>query len=268
MEIVIEVHTEERAAAQLAAVLELVGAGQITCSAKTRRPSAASIRLLASSLPFGDFYPDEPISSFAWPLILQAGGLADGPRLRLTPRGTAAARKHPAEVLPGLWQRWARGGIIDEFIRIEAVRGQRSANVLSAVRRRRETVAAALTLLPAGEWTDVDYLFRLMQRERLHPSVHRTELALWKLYLEDPQYGSLGYDGAHIWSVLEGRYTLAVLFEYAATLGLLDVRYTDPQGARSDYRELRGGEGLDSLSRYDGLSEVRLTGLGGSLAAM
>ena len=56
--------------------------------------------------------------------------------------------------------------------------------------------------------------------------------ALWKLYLVDPQYGSLGYSGYADWPILEGRYTLAVLFEYAATLGLIDIEYTDPVGAR------------------------------------
>jgi hypothetical protein len=33
---------------------------------------------------------------------------------------------------------------------------------------------------------------------------------------------SLGYSGFADWPILEGRYTLAVLFEYAATLGLID----------------------------------------------
>ena len=39
------------------------------------------------------------------------------------------------------------------------------------------------------------------------------------LYLEDPQYGGLGNDGHRGWPLLQGRYTLAVLFEfeYAAT---------------------------------------------------
>ena len=39
----------------------------------------------------------------------------------------------------------------------------------------------------------------------------------------DAHYGSLGYDGFYRREILEGRYTLAVLFEYAGTLGLLDL---------------------------------------------
>ena len=42
----------------------------------------------------------------------------------------------------------------------------------------------------------------------------------WNLYLAEPGYGSLGYDGSHDWAIIEGRYALCLLFEYAATLGL------------------------------------------------
>ncbi|KUO16180.1 hypothetical protein [Streptomyces dysideae] len=63
--------------------------------------------------------------------------------------------------------------------------------------------------------------------------VHRGERALWKLYLEDPQYGSLSYDGHHGWSLLQGRYTVAVFFEHAATLGPTDSEYVTA-GAREE----------------------------------
>jgi hypothetical protein len=62
--------------------------------------------------------------------------------------------------------------------------------------------------------------------------------------------------------VVEGRYALCVLFEYAATLGLIDVGYVDPGGARDDYRSLWGAEDYPSLSRYDGLRYVRVNELG------
>jgi hypothetical protein len=77
-------------------------------------------------------------------------------------------------------------------------------------------------------------------------------MALWKLYLIDPQYGSLGYEGFHDWELLEGRYTLALLFEYADILGLVDLDYVHPAGAREDFHDNWGGDDLDALSRYDG----------------
>jgi hypothetical protein len=55
---------------------------------------------------------------------------------------------------------------------------------------------------------------------------------------------------------------MAVLFEYAATLGLVDVAYIPPARARSDFRDMWGTDDLSYLSRYDGLSHVRLNRLG------
>lgn len=256
--------TEPDAFVNLRAVLELAAAGQLKCSATTSRPSAATVRTIAEHLAHGDFYADEPIAAFAWPLLLQAGGLAtlEGTRLQLTPKGRAALGKPPAQTLRLLWQRWLSHAVIDEFSRIDAIKGQRVANVLTAAKPRRQLVATALATCPPGEWIDIDTLFAAMRRGNMSPTIARTDRALWKLYLEDPQYGSLGYDGYHDWSLLEGRYTLAVLFEYAAPLGLIDLDYTHPADARDDFRDNWGADDLDALSRYDGLHALRLTPLG------
>lgn len=257
--------TGAEALADVRAVLELCAAGRLRCSEKTGRPGSATIGTVTATLTGGDFYRDDPIASFAWPLLLQAGGLARiaAGRLELTAKGRTALTKPAAEVIRGLWQRWVTHGVIDEFSRIDQIKGQRSTNVLSAVRPRRETVATALAACPAGdEWLSVDELFDMMRLADLNPAVHRSGAALWKLYLGDPHYGSLGYDGYAPWEMLQGRYTLAVLFEYAATLGLVDVDYVHPDGARDDFRDNWGGDWISALSRYDGLRAIRLTALG------
>lgn len=256
--------TPAEAITNLRTVLELCAAGDMKCSGKTGRPSAATIRAVDAHLANGDFYTGEPIASFAWPLLIQAGGLArlEGTRLRPTPKGLAALGKPPAEVIRHLWQRWLTHAVIDEFSRIESIKGQRSRNVLSAAKTRRQMVDEALTGCPLNEWIDVDNLFNRMRRGNMSPTIARNEMALWKLYLVDPQYGSLGYDGYHKWEILEGRYTMAVLFEYAGTLGLVDLDYIHPVGAREDFRDNWGGDDLDALSRYDGLRSIRLNELG------
>ncbi len=256
--------TEPDALANLRTVLELSAAGQVKCSDKTRRPTAATVRTLGAHLAHHDFYPDEPIATFAWPLLIQAGGLAtlDGTRLQLTLKGRAALGKPTAETIRHLWRRWLSYAVIDEFSRIEQIKGQRVRNVLTAAKPRRQMIAQALATCPPGEWIAVDTLFTTMRRGNMSPTIARTDRALWKLYLEDPQYGSLGYDGFHDWTLLEGRYTLAVLFEYAGTLGLIDLDYVHPDGARDDFRDNWGGDCLDALSRYDGLQAIRLTPLG------
>jgi len=257
--------TEGEALANVRAVLQLCATGKLRCSAKTRLPGAATVAAVSQALVGGDFYPAEPISAFAWPLLVQAGGLAElaGGRLQLTARGRAALTGQPASTIAGLWTRWVSNGVIDEFSQVEAIKGQRSVNALSAVKPRRQVVARALAACPPGEWVKVDDLFAKMRRTGLNPRIARSERALWRLYISDPQYGSLGYDGFHDWSLLEGRYTLAVIFEYAATLGLIDVEYTNPAGARDDYRDNWGADDLDFISRYDGLLAVRLNALGG-----
>ncbi|MET7972708.1 hypothetical protein ABZW44_06400 [Streptomyces mirabilis] len=78
-------------------------------------------------------------------------------------------------------------------------------------------------------------------------------------------YDSLGYDGFHDWPLLQDRYTLAVLFEYAATLGLIGIEYVPPVGAREDYRDNWGGDDLDQLSCYDGLLALCLNWSGGGI---
>jgi hypothetical protein len=256
--------TEREALTNLRTVLELCAAGEVRCSDKTSRPSAATIRTIAAHLAHGDFSPDESIAAFAWPLLVQAGGLAklDGTRLQPTPKGRAALGKPPAESIRLLWQRWLTHAVIDEFSRIEEIKGQRIRNVLTAAKPRRQMVATALATCPPGEWIDVDTLFTTMRRGNMSPTIARTDMSLWKLYLVDAQYGSLGYDGFHDWELLEGRYTLAVLFEYAGTLGLVDLDYIDASGARDDFLDNWGGDDLDALSRYDGLRAIRLTALG------
>jgi hypothetical protein len=37
------------------------------------------IRTIDAHLADGDFYAGEPIASFAWPLLIQAGGTGSGP---------------------------------------------------------------------------------------------------------------------------------------------------------------------------------------------
>ena len=117
----------------------------------------------------------------------------------------------------------------------------------------------ALKQCPVGRWVQVDDFFRFMIAAALRFEVTREP---WDLYISDPQYGSLGYEGYHDWEILQGRYTLCLLFEYAATLGMIDVAYVNPAGVRRDYREMWGTDDLEFLSRYDGLIAFRLNALG------
>lgn len=256
--------TEQWALDSMRSVLELVLAGRLSCSAKTRKPSAASVQAVARALPGGDFYPNHDIAAFAWPLLLQTGGLANlsGAKMQLTPKGQRTLLSPTPQVARDLWLRWIVRGSMDEFSRIDNIKGQRSANVLTAVKGRRLIVATALARLPPDEWMDVDDLFAWMRRRRLDPALARRVRSLFRLHIGHPEHGSLGYDGYGEWSILQGRYTMALLFEIAATLGLVDVRFVDPEGARTDYQRHFAEAELPYLSRYDGLQAIRVTATG------
>jgi hypothetical protein len=272
--------TAPDALSNLVAVLELAADGQLRCAAATRRPLAATVRLVEDALVAGDYYggPEgdsrdggEPIAAFVWPMLLQAGGLArlagtgTGTGLELTPRGQAALARPSYPAVGALWDRWRASVSQDEFSRVEAIRGQRRTGTLTPVASRRAAVAAGLAALEPGVWVDVDAFFAILRTQAVPLAVTAGPLARWRLYLEDPRHGSLGPAGWKAWDVVEGRYALCVLFEYAATLGVVDVAYTSPKGARGDYRELWGADQRDSLSRYDGLTTVRVSELGAAI---
>jgi hypothetical protein len=127
-------------------VLRLAAVGRLRCSDKTKRPSAATIRALGEVLTGGDFYEGEEVRAFAWPLLFQAGGLTElsGGRMELTAQGRKALAEPAHETIRHLWRRWLSHGVLDEFSRVEAVKGQRAANLLSATGPRRRAVGAAL----------------------------------------------------------------------------------------------------------------------------
>jgi hypothetical protein len=266
--------TERAAQQDLHTVLRLIDQGKIAVSAKTLQASSVAIEEIASRLHDGDFYESAPknkgaeqvpgpIKAFAWPLLVQAARLAElrGTRLELTKAGRHALGAPAAEILRLIWQRWLKSKLLDEFNRIEAIKGQRGRgkHAMTAVEGRRTVIAAALKHCPVGSWVHVDDFLRFMIAAGFSFEVTREP---WDLYIADPHYGSLGYEGHHDWEVLQGRYALCLLFEYGATLGMIDVAYVHPAGARGDFREMWGTDDLECLSRYDGLIYVRLNPLG------
>ena len=267
----------ERAARQdLLTVLRLIDQGKAVVSATTRQASAAAIRNIAALLCDGDFYDPEPgkkheweqtagsVRAVAWPWLVQAAKLAErrGTRLALTKAGLAALSAPPADTLRRLWQRWLKTTLLDEFSRIDAIKGQRgkAKRSMTAASSRRAVIAEALAECPVDLWVHTGEFSRFMQASGdFDFSITRDP---WKLYIAEAHYGSLGYDGYHGWHILQERYLLCILFEYAATLGLIDVAYTDPRGARWDYLNLWGTDELVFLSRYDGLHYFRVNPLG------
>jgi hypothetical protein len=260
--------TAPDALSNLVAVLELAADGQVRYSNASGRPSAATVKLIEDILVAGDFYDSgEPIAAFAWPLLIRVGGLARlaGTRLELSPRGHAVLDRPSYEALGALWARWLVSVSTDELARVEAIKGQRTTGTLTSAVNRRAVVTAALATLQPGAWTGVGKFLGILRAQRPPLVATRSLRALWRLHVLDSYHGSLGHAGPRAWDLVEGRYALCVLFEYAATAGLIDVAYTDPRGARDDYRALWGADQLHCLSRYDGLVTVRVNEVGAAV---
>ncbi len=260
--------TARSALSNLEAVLRLIDGGKLKVSQKTGRPTAAAVKKISKLLHGGDWYHEVeeleevgPILSFAWPMIVQGAGLAKahGSALKLTNSGKKALTGSLPEVIKKAWERWEKTRILDEFSRVDHIKGQKTSRgrTLTVPSKRRPIINEALGHCMPGKWVGVDELMRFMRSKGLEFEVARYE---WKLYICESGYGNLeGYGGG---SIIEGRYLLAYLFEYAGVMGLIDVAYTHPAWARSDYDDLWGADDLEYLSRYDGLRYIRLNSLG------
>lgn len=269
-------NTEQAAVEDLFATLRLIGDGKLSVGPKTRRPSARTVDFIEAILHGGDFYPAlervrarshqpiGPIRAYAWPWLVQAGGLAapSPGKLALTPAGRAAFGARPEVTLRRIWKRWLANTLLDEFNRVDEVKGQfrgRGKQAMTSPRGRRNAIVEVLAECPEGRWVEVDEFHRFMKATGRDFEVTRDP---WRLYLEDPEYGSFGYETTGGGDELETRYVLCFLFEYAATLGLVDVAFTAPDNARLDWISRWGADGLEFLSRYDGLKFFRVNPLG------
>jgi hypothetical protein len=167
----------------------------------------------------------------------------------------------PAKTLKAIWKKWLKTTLLDELRRTESIKGQtgKAKRSLTAVSGRRSQIAAALAQCPVGTWINYDDLKRYMIASNQTFEVSRNPESL---YLSQAGYGNL-YEAGGSWSILQDAYMKCFLFEYAATLGLLNVAYITPYDApRDDFDSFWGADDLSFLSRYDGLLAVQLTPLG------
>jgi hypothetical protein len=270
-------HTAAVAQQEVKTLLRLIENSQLKVSDKTHRPSQSALNAIAEVLTEGDYYQPEneidyehdpgadlAMKPFAWSMIVQAAGWASvsGGKLRLTDAGRKALSHPAAELLWHAWEKWLKTTLLDEFSRINIIKGQTSGDgdALTAVAPRRTVIDKALRKSAAGEWIAIDDFFRQVKLAPA-PGLVLSEDP-WRLYLFEQQYGAFGFGAAFPFEALEGRYIMALLFEYVATMGLIDIAYIPPSGARNEFRDRWGADDLSCLSRYDGLLYFRINPLG------
>lgn len=265
-------YTEEMVNHEINALLRLIETGQCTLCKRTLHATHETLQKIDQLLLAGDYYLPEddwglakyegspicPIRTFAWPRLLQASGFVKrvGTKLHLTVEGKKALNAPLNETVSILYQHWRNKKIIDEFSRIDTIKGQ-TGRIMTAVSERRKVIESVLQQCPVDQWIAVDSLFRYM---KVNGSGLRVCQQEWKLYIGNCDYGNLGI--GENFEMLEGRYILVYLFEYLATMGLIDIAYTVPYLVRDDCDHLWGTEDLAHLSRYDGLLYFRINPLG------
>ena len=256
----------------LAATLHLVQQGKIGVSAATRMPTLPAVRLLRQRLLIGDYFEDDyeraedAMRPVALLMLIQAAkwaAPASTNKLELTKRGQVllSLQLGPQHIREA-WENWAKSDLLDEISRIRAIRGQQAKGTrLTKPADRREKFAAALRDAPPGRWVELDDFFRYLRAQGRGLLVERTTES--HLFLGSSQdYGWLGYSGVDYWDVVVGSYLRALLFEYVATLGMIEISYTRPEDTPHSFGEVYGLDEDEFLSRYDGLLALRLTGLG------
>ncbi len=267
--------SEHVAIHELHALLALFSNDKLKVTDKTKSPTGHTIKAIDHVLVHGDFYSAEDqkacrawepkvaaIRAFAWTYLLRAAKLIKivGCRIEVTTKGKKAHQSAPAEVLKSLWDAWVQTNILDEFSRISIIKGQKRAKKLfTAPHSRRTVIETVLTHLTPHEWFRVDDISDYMRANQYYFNVVSADP--WQLYIVDSEHGSLGYDGYHGWHLMQLRYMLCVLFEYAATLGLIDIAYASPIHARKDYDQW-GTDDFRFLSQYDGLHAIKINALG------
>ncbi|HEU5103141.1 MAG TPA: helicase-associated domain-containing protein [Roseiflexaceae bacterium] len=258
----------------LGATLYLIQQGKAGVSPATRLPTLATLRLLRQSLLLGDYFDgdyeraEEAIRPLALIVLAQAARWAQlaatGNKLELTRAGQALlGAPLGAQHVREAYSRWLKSDLLDELSRIRNIKGQQAKGTrLTKPADRRAQLAGALRSFPLDRWVSMDELLRFMRASGRLPAIERgggTSLGVgaYNTYYEE----DLGFSAAKYWDVITGSYLRAALWEYAATLGLIEIAYTRPEETPHDFGNLYYLDS-DYLSRYDGLLAMRLTNLG------
>ncbi len=273
------INTETMVRHDLSAVLNLIKNGQITVSDKTSIATSGSIRKIEEVLLGGDYFqldqqekldsyeggPIRPIRPYAWPLLLQSSSLVkrNGKKLTLTAKGIKALTSNFYDLVKEIYQSWLKKGLLDEFKRINLIKGQTSrghgrGKLMSNVPIRRGEIDTILCECPDEEWIAINHFFKFIQAGDYDLKLCNSDFGL---YLADRDYGTLAYANNYF-EVHEGRYILVYLFEYLATLGMIDIAYIPPYYVRDDYQDLWGADEVQFLSRYDGFLYFKINPLG------
>ena len=259
--------TEQVGQMDLFSYLRLLEQGQLKFSTTNKQLTAASIRKVLGILLEGDFYPppEKPtgktvIRPFALDTFAQNCGFANG-KGQLTRKGRVYLEMQTPESMLEAFERWTEKSKFDEFQRVFGIGGKGSRSTrLTASSSRREKIIEALSWCPAGTWININDFYRAIKIWQFDFDMEVSGYS--NLHIGSSYYGDLNsVGGGTYWLLTNGSYVKTVLWEYLATLGLIDIGYIDAEDEPSVY------EHIDDviLSHFDGLRYFRINNWGAYL---
>lgn len=272
----IHIHESQRIApVELGRILRLVQAGKVKVTEAGKRPTGATIRLIAESLVVPDFdlempeshrnewnsrhyTPSGPVRAHAWPVLVQQCGWAKSKNgtLALTTEGQSILSEFtPEKLRTGVSSLFADGDF-DELNRIDHIRGQngKGKRFISNPSERKFVIEDALATFPTNQWLPYEESCRMVNAIGQSWDVVNPNASV--LHFFGPEFGFI-YDDRGLCS----QYLRAFLMESLCTLGLVDTAYIYPHGLYPDLKDSLNGD-LPFFGRYDGLLYVRLNSLG------
>ena len=258
--------TELIGRADLLTYLQLVDQNQVKFSAKTNRLTAASTRMVMDSLMMGDFFeaPEKVtgrnvIRPFGLDVFAQESGLMTRTG-KLTKAGRDYLRSQDPDVFLTAFEKWSEKGKFDELTRLTQLSGINSrATRLTPAASRREKVIEALSWCPVDTWISIFDFYRAVIVWDFDFEVEKTEYT--NLYIGSRSYGELY--GNDYWYALNGLYINAVIWEYLATIGAVDVVYVDDEEA--SFVKVENIYTDEPISLYDSLLYFRINKWGAFL---
>ncbi|MFC1835310.1 helicase-associated domain-containing protein [Thermodesulfobacteriota bacterium] len=259
---------------ELKKVLGLAKAGKLRVAPKSKRPTKAAEKKVASVLIRPDFELEIPeeyveesyrreetaggVRSHGWAVLIQQCGWCNprSEKLTLTKAGTRMLTQGRIEDFHEGVELFIEDDSFDELRRINHIRGQtgKAKRHMTLPSDRRNAIFDSMAHWPVDEWITLKEAHRFL---RASGNTFKTCRNPLYLYFGDFQYGHLiDCKGVDL------QYLRVFLMESLGTLGLVDIAYVFPHYL---YPDFGGHWGMDDESfhgRYDGLLHVRLNQLG------
>lgn len=261
-----QAETELVGRADLLTFLQLVDQGALNWGSINRQLTAGSVRKVYTKLLAGDFHPEPEKMTGRY--VIRPFGLdifAQGAKLvtyggKLSPAGRKYLQTQDPTLFLEAFETWAEQSVFDELTRIAQLKGVNArATSLTPPASRREKIIEALSWCPTHTWIALQDFYRAIKIWHFDFEVEATQ---WKNLYAGP-YKDHGYmSGEDYWLIVHGLYIKAVIMEYLATIGAVDIAYVSEDISMVDH----AGHYIDStLSLHDGLIYFRINNWGAFL---